>query len=63
MPMEFGLELMAVVRPDFADAEWELVDDVVDEFDRVCLSMFFVILTIGNTTITRGFCSPTFYGP
>ena len=31
MPVELGLELMAVVRSHLADAEWEFVDDGVDE--------------------------------
>ena len=38
VPVELGLELMAVVGPDFLDAERELFDDVIDEVDRVCLS-------------------------
>ena len=35
VPMEFGLELMAVIRPDFTDAERELFNDVVGEVDGV----------------------------
>ena len=42
MPMEFGLELMAVIRPDFTDAERELFSDVVGEVDGVGLGMFFL---------------------
>lgn len=30
MPMELGLEFMPVVRSDFFDAKWELVNDVLD---------------------------------
>ena len=29
MPMEFRLELMAIIRSDFADAEWELFNGTV----------------------------------
>jgi len=35
MPMELGLEFMAIVRSHFADAERELIDDGIDEVDRV----------------------------
>jgi hypothetical protein len=42
VPMELGLELTAVVGPDFLDAEWQLFDDVIDKDDRVGLSMFVV---------------------
>lgn len=31
VPVELGLELMAVVGPDLFDAERELVDDVIDK--------------------------------
>lgn len=37
VPVEFGLELMTISHADFADAEWELVDDVINEADRVGL--------------------------
>ena len=37
MPVELGLEFMAVVRSHLADAEREFLDDGVDEVDRVCL--------------------------
>jgi len=37
MPVELGLKLVAVVRSHLADAEWEFVDDDVDEVDRVRL--------------------------
>jgi hypothetical protein len=31
MPMEFGLEFVAIIRTDFTNVEWELFDDVVNE--------------------------------
>ena len=37
VPVELGLEFMAVVRSHLADAEREFLDDGVDEVDRVCL--------------------------
>jgi hypothetical protein len=39
MPVEFGLEFMAVIGPDFTDAEGEFADDVIDEVDGVGLSV------------------------
>lgn len=42
MPMKLCLELMAVIRPHFTNAEWEFFDDVVNEIDRVCLRVFFI---------------------
>lgn len=48
MPMELGLELVPVVGSDFAYAERELVDDVIDEVDRVGLSIFFTNLERTN---------------
>ena len=44
MPMELGLELMAIVGSDFLDAERELFDDAVDEVDGAGLGMFLVDL-------------------
>ena len=44
VPVEFGLELMAIVGSDFADAERELVDDVIDEVDGIGLVMALVDL-------------------
>lgn len=41
VPMELGLELVAIVSSDFANAERELVDNVIDEVDRIGLCMFF----------------------
>jgi hypothetical protein len=37
MPMKEGLELMTSIRADCVDAKGELVDDIVDELDRVVL--------------------------
>lgn len=42
MPVEFGLEFVAVVSPHFPNAERELFNDVVDEVDRVRLGVQFV---------------------
>ena len=39
MPVELGLELVAVVRPRLADTEWEALDDVVKEVDGVGLGV------------------------
>ena len=39
MPMELGLKLVTVIGSDFADAEGELFDDVVDERDGTGLGM------------------------
>lgn len=44
MPVELCLELMSIIGADFPDAEGELADDVIDEVDRVGLSMLFVDL-------------------
>ena len=49
MPMEFGLELMTIVRAHFANAEWKLFDDMINEVDGVCLSMLFVDLEGANS--------------
>ncbi len=48
MPVEFGLELMAVIGPDFLDAERELVDDIVNEVDGIGLGMSIVDLERAN---------------
>ena len=37
MPVEPGLEFVAVVGADFANPKWEFGDDIVDERDRVGL--------------------------
>lgn len=42
VPMELGLELVAIVGSDFSDTERELVDDVIDEVDHIGLCMFFI---------------------
>lgn len=42
VPMELGLEFMAIICSDFAYTERELLDNVIDEVDRVCLSVLFV---------------------
>ena len=42
VPVELGLELMAIVGSDFLDAERELFDDVIDEVDGVGLCVFVV---------------------
>jgi hypothetical protein len=39
VPMELGLELMAIVGPHLADPEGEPGNDVVDEGDRIGLSV------------------------
>lgn len=50
MQVELGLELVAIVGSDFADPERELVDDMIDEVDRVGLSMFFIDLECTDTS-------------
>ena len=44
MPMELGLELMAIVSSNFANAERELRYDMINEVDRVCLRVLVVDL-------------------
>ena len=44
VPMELGLELMAVIYSDFLDPERELFDIVIDEFLSVGLCVFVVDL-------------------
>ena len=34
MPMEIGLELVAIVCPNFSNAKRELFDDVINEVDH-----------------------------
>ena len=48
MPMELSLELMTVIGADLADTERELIDDVIDEVDRVSLGMLLVDLERAN---------------
>ena len=40
--MKFGLELVAIIRPNFSNAKGELFNDVINEVDRICLSVFVV---------------------
>ena len=42
MPMKTELEFMVVVGSDFANAEWEFVDDIIDGVDGIRLVMAFV---------------------
>ena len=60
MPVELGLELMAVVGPDLLDAERELFDDVIDEVDRVGLCVFVVDLERPDAggIVDRGILEP-----
>ena len=44
MPMELGLELVAVICPNFTDAKRELLDNVINEVDRACLRVFLINL-------------------
>lgn len=44
VPVELGLELMAIVGPDFFDPERELFNDVIDEVVSVGLRVFVVDL-------------------
>lgn len=48
MPMEFGLEFMAIIRLDFTDAEWELFNDMINKVDRIGLCVLFVNLQRPN---------------
>ena len=42
IPVEFSLELMAVVSPDFFDPEGEFPDDMIDEVDSIGLRVAFI---------------------
>ena len=44
MPMELGLELVAVISSHLSDTEREFGDDMVDKGDRISLSMTIVDL-------------------
>lgn len=44
VPMDFRQEFMAIVSSNFANAEKKLVNDMIDEVDRVCLRVFVVDL-------------------
>ena len=39
MPVEFGLELMAIVRAYLRYTEWKLIDDVIHKVDGAGLSV------------------------
>ena len=62
MPVEFGLEFMAIVSPDFLNAERKLVDDMVDEVDGVGLGVTVVDLESPNArgVINRGVLEPPY---
>ena len=49
MPMEFGLELVAIVSSNFANAERTLLNDMINEVDRVCLCVFVIDLQSPDT--------------
>ena len=49
MPMEFGLELVAIVSSNFANTERKLLNDMINEVDRVCLRVFVVDLKCPDT--------------
>jgi len=49
MPMELGLELVAIISSHFSDSKGKLSDDVVDKSDRVGLSMTIVDLQRADT--------------
>lgn len=42
MPVELGLELMAIIGAYLLDAEWKLLDDVIHEIDGAGLSVALV---------------------
>ena len=50
MPMEFGLELMSIISSDLPYAEWEFVDDVIDEIDGIGLCMFYIDFECADTS-------------
>src|SRR5271169_2263018 len=49
MPMELGLEFVAIISSHLSDSKGELSDDVVDKSDRVGLSMTIVDLQRADT--------------
>lgn len=49
MPMKFGLELVAVICPNFTDAKRELFNNVINEVDRACLRVFLINLESTNS--------------
>lgn len=44
LPMEFSLELMAIVSANISNAERELFDDMINEVDGICLRVLVVDL-------------------
>ena len=60
VPMELGLELMAIVGSDFLNPEWELFDDVIDEVLSVGLCVFVADLERPDThsVIDSGILEP-----
>lgn len=63
MPMEFGLELVAVVSSNLPNTERELFNDVINEVDRACLRMFLIDLkgTNSGRIINRGELEPAHF--
>lgn len=49
MPTGFGLELAAVIWPNFTDAKRELFDNVIHEVDRACTCVFLINLESTNS--------------
>lgn len=49
MPMELGLELVAIICAHLSNAERKLFDDVINKIDCVCLYMFLVDLEGANS--------------
>lgn len=41
--------LVAIVSPNFSNAEWKLLDDVIDEVYGVCLRVFLIDLESANS--------------
>ena len=44
MPVKLSLPLMSSIATNRMDAEWKLLDDVVDEIDRILLRMSLIDL-------------------
>ena len=65
VPVELGLELMAVIGSGFFDVQRELFDDVTDEVDRVRLCMFVVNLEcrFARRNVNAGSCKPWIFWP
>lgn len=56
MPVELGLELMAVIRTDFLDAKWKLLNYVFHEVYRIRLCVLFVDLKSSDTSCVINGC-------